>query len=169
LACLVIVAGSLIRSRRRRASDPDDVVVADPVALDERPDFSSPTDPRPLGRRPGVIVAGVVLSGLLGLVTGGPIAGAAAALAVLAALTLSRGRSVPALGAVLVLVLGVAEVVRHQIVNKYLPGSGWPSHFTAASTIVLIAVVLLGADAALEMARRIRARQSTDQETAPLP
>jgi arabinofuranan 3-O-arabinosyltransferase len=167
LVCLAIVGASMIRSRRRRANGPDDVAMDRAVVLDETPLLSSPTTAMPVHRRWVVIAASVVLSGILGLAAGGPAAGAVVAVAVLAALTLSRGRSALALGSAFVLLLGVAEVVRHQVVNKYLPGAGWPSHFSVASTIVLVAIVLLGADATLEIVRRHKAGSSSGPEPAP--
>jgi hypothetical protein len=160
LLCLAIVVASLVRSRRKRLASPELAVSANSELASAPPELSSPTTQRRLDRRPSVIVTGVVLSGLLGLVAGGPIAGIVTGAAVLVALLFSRGRAVIALGAVLVIVLGAGEVVRHEHVNMYLPGAGWPLHFTTASTIVLVAVTLLGADACLEMARRMRARKS---------
>jgi arabinofuranan 3-O-arabinosyltransferase len=170
LACLAIVAASVYRSRRRRgsATEAEAAAAADhPRDRGDSPRVVSPTRRLQPSRRGAVVFSGVVLSGILGLVAGGPVAGIAAALAVLAALTWSRGRSVLALGAAMVVVVGAAEVVRHQLVNRYIAGAGWPSHYSVASTIVLVAVVLLGADASLEMARRIRAHHATDDEASP--
>ncbi len=171
LVCLVIVAAAVYRSRRRRGSEGSEAetaaAAAHPMDRPDSPRLDSPARRLQPSRRAGVVISGVVLSGIVGLVAGGPIAGIAVALAVLAALTWSRGRSVLAVGAVVLVVVGAAEVVRHELVNRYIAGAGWPSHFSVASTIVLVAVILLAADASLELARRIRAQHAADDEAPP--
>ena len=171
LVCLVIVAAAVYRSRRRRGSEGTEAetaaTAAHPLDRADGPRLDSPARRLQPSRRAGVVISGVVLSGIVGLVAGGPIAGIAVALAVLAALTWSRGRSVLAVGAVVLVVVGAAEVVRHELVNRYIAGAGWPSHFSVASTIVLVAVILLAADASLELARRIRAQSAADDEAPP--
>jgi hypothetical protein len=59
---------------------------------------------------------------------------------------------------------GVFDVVLHQYRYRYPPG-GWPTQFNRASTLIWGAILLAGADAALEMVRRVRA---TRAERAPV-
>jgi hypothetical protein len=173
LACLAVVVVTTIRSRRRqgRADKADDGEVAvapvlDPVAS---PDLSSvhaelmwPLEPGRITRRRGAIVAGVVLAGLGAWFAAGPAVAIIVAAAAACALTLNRGRATFLLGSVALMLLAVLEVVRHQAVNHYLAGSGWPAHFDLASSFVWASILLLAADGALEAVRARRARRMAE-------
>jgi hypothetical protein len=54
---------------------------------------------------------------------------------------------------------GAFDVVLHQYRYRYPPG-GWPTEFNRASTLIWGAILLVGADAALEMVRRLRATRA---------
>jgi hypothetical protein len=61
---------------------------------------------------------------------------------------------------------GAFDVVLHQYRYRYPPG-GWPTEFNRAATLIWGAILLAGADAALEMIRRLRATRAERAAAAP--
>jgi hypothetical protein len=109
------------------------------------------------------VATGTILGGLCAWALGGPLAGFLVALAVLLAMKLRHGRLIALATGAFLMAAGALEVLVHQERYRYPPG-GWPTHFDRASTIVWAAVLILGAEAALEAVRRIRAH--TDEAGA---
>jgi hypothetical protein len=77
-----------------------------------------------------------------------------------------RGRALLLAAGALLIGAGALDVVVHQMRYRYPPG-GWPTHFDRASTLVWAAVLLLGADAALEAVRRFRDRDRPPGRRGP--
>ncbi|MHB8456259.1 MAG: discoidin domain-containing protein, partial [Acidimicrobiales bacterium] len=157
LACLLVVFGSLVRARRSpspptsRAEDhgTPGLLPALPALCQWSQERSQVHDWRRVG-------LGCVIAGLLALLLAGPLAGLIVAVACLVAMTVPWGQMLLCGGAGLVMIAAALEVVRHQYVNRYLPGGGWPAHFGLASSLVWLAVVLLGAHAGIEAIRERR-------------
>ena len=162
------------RRRRRHGVRPD--VGRDPVRRRDRPRRRR-RGPRAGGRRPGpirssgaarcfvrrappahAVVAAVVLGGGAWAV-GGPFAGVVAAVGVVLTLTVVWGRTALRVAAVALMAGGALDVVFHQDRYRY-PAGGWPTQFDRAATLMWGAVMLLAADAALEMVRAWRAGRS---------
>ena len=156
VTCLGILAVAVVRRRRRRnrSAEGDAVAHAFPGwegLRPERTDF--------LRSRPARVAVGTVAAGAVAWALGGPLAGGLTAAGVLVALTLWWGRSALRVAAVALLAAGAADVVFHQARYHY-PSSGWPTQFGRASTMVWAAIMLLAADAVLEVVRRIRSGPS---------
>jgi len=184
-ACLAIALSSFVLARRRRRAGPRPgaatvghggdgtgspagaglPAVASTALPPEHPELDLSLPCSPGLSQPWKVVLGVLLSGALGIALAGLADGLVAAAVVLVALAIRRGRRLVSAGAALVMLLGAAEVVRHQLVNRYLPGAGWPAHFTLASSLVWLAAVLLGADAAWEAwrTRKVQGRSRPSQ------
>lgn len=146
LACAVILLVPLLRRRRRAPGGP----LSDGSVLHEGALVASPV------RRSSRIALGAVLAALGAFAIAGPLAGAVVAVVSLLAMALPRGRLILPAAATAVLVAGALTVAVGEHVDRYLPGGGWPSHFSVASSLVWIALGLLGADAGLEALRRRR-------------
>jgi hypothetical protein len=185
-ACVVVVAVTTVTARRRRrrrlagsaagagggASDvaatraDNDARVAPPADPLASPDlaadharFASPFEPGRTSRRPPAIAGGALAAGLVALALAGPVVGAIVGVAALCALLLERGRAVFLVGSIVLMAVAALEVVRHQAVNRYIAGPGWPAHFNVAAMLVWAAVLLLAADTALEAVQARRARR----------
>jgi len=159
LACLFLLF--LPRGRRRLGSwrdaapaDDDAPRLAAPIAADIRPvpAFAS-------------VVVGVVTGIVAGVITV-PVTGVIVGAATLIALMVPRLRILLGLAAVgCVLAAGVYVVARQG--SAHITDSGsWPSEFGLASTLTWVGVVLLGADAVVEVVRRWRS-PSSDGPTDP--
>jgi hypothetical protein len=92
------------------------------------------------------------------------IAGATAVVA-LAGLWWSHARSILSLSAVGCIAAAGAVTVFDQVRHHYPPGSAWPHNFETAGVLALVGVVALGTDAAIELARQHRSRQSLNART----
>lgn len=195
LACLLIVLASAVtglRRRRRQATVEAVSAPLDPEAgtappaqsareagtapaaqaaatASPAPEIVSPLTPEPVSRRPFVVGAGVVLATLLAFAAGGPIIAAVTAAGVLAGLVWRRGRAVLLLGSCAVLAVAAAEEVLQEHFGRYLPGSGWSSHFSFAAELVLMAVVALAADAVLEIVRQVRRERAAEGSAGGCP
>jgi hypothetical protein len=78
---------------------------------------------------------------------------------VLLSMLLWWGRWVLRAAVVALMAGGALDVVFHQYRYRYPPG-GWPTQFNRASTLIWGAILLAGADAALEIVRRLRATRA---------
>jgi len=77
------------------------------------------------------------------------------ALFVVLALVVPRARGLLAVAVVGFAAAGAVYTVTRQA-SQHFPSGGWPIHFEAANIMVWAAIVLLGADAVVELARRRR-------------
>ena len=156
--CLAVV---LVAWRRRRTT----VAVSGGVDTGFEPSLTvARSAPAPGSPRRWVRVAlGTVVAGAVAWALGGPLAGGAVAVAVLLAMTVRGGRILVRVAGALLMVAGALDIVVHQERYRYPPG-GWPTHFDRAATLIWAAVLILGADAALECVRRIRDRGGHDAD-----
>lgn len=141
VVCLVIVLLAAWRRRQRpRAVLPE--MTARLVQL---------RDLEPAGTSGRVVALGALAALVVGWGIGGPFAGVAAAIGLALGLRTLGGRiALRAASAVLLAVAGAAVVLQEHF-SRYVPGSGWAAHFSAASTLVWVAVVLLAADCAIDL------------------
>ena len=163
VVCLVLACWPR-RGRRRnaggRADDDDDVLSEGPGAQAVRTDdgsgqlvLGSPLSST--GVRPGwrglvlvPLVAGGIAAALIVPAAGLPVAAAA-----LVAVVLRHGRVLLAAGCV-ALVVGVDWMVTaSQALHHFAAEFGWPQHFETAGRVAWLAVVVLSADAIVEIAR----------------
>jgi hypothetical protein len=160
LACIGIVLGSLVRSRRRRPSlaAADAEASEDAVGGAPEPVLANPADFSPASPPSGRLAVGVVAAGLVGYAAGGPWAGAAVGAGVLVALVARRGRVALRAASALAMAGSGFAIVIHEHFGRIGPGGGWPSYFGIEATFVWIAVCLLGADVALDIAGTTRRR-----------
>jgi hypothetical protein len=161
--CVAIVIVAWLRRRRTApagpagsAADPGDQPSIDRLG-------------RPSGfamSNPVYLVLGTVVAGAAAWALGGLFAGVVTAVGVLLSMLLWWGRWVLRAAAVALMTGGVLDVVFHQYRYRYPPG-GWPTQFNRASTLIWGAILLAGADAALEMVRRLRATRAERAPVAP--
>ena len=161
--CVAIVIVAWLRRRRTApvgpagsAADPGDQPSIDRLG-------------RPSGfamSNPVYLVLGTVVAGTAAWALGGLFAGVVTAVGVLLSMLLWWGRWVLRAAAVALMAGGVLDVVFHQYRYRYPPG-GWPTQFNRASTLIWGAILLAGADAALEMVRRLRATRAERAPVAP--
>jgi arabinofuranan 3-O-arabinosyltransferase len=125
------------------------------------------------GNRPPLVVS-TALAVVVGLVAAalpvppwGVPAGIATALAVFAASTFSRARSLLTVGAVACVLGVVLDMILRQAVEHLHPGIGWPASFPTADTLTWLAVLALVADVAVELVRR--GGRSATPELPPPP
>jgi hypothetical protein len=189
LACLVIVAVSMVRRRQRRHRDGP---VSELLGADDGADTSAydgagegagegadegadggadPVVVSPIGeaapqRGRATTIAIALGCGAVGLFVGGPVTGAVLALAVFGATRLRWGRGVLTLGALLAMATAAVTIVAMEYVRRYVAGPGWPSHFDVPAEIVWIAVSLLAADAGIELVRRRNDHRRTPDDRA---
>ncbi len=163
LACLAILAVSLLRRRRRRR---EGLV---PAMVEPRADSVLASPLVAPGRRPGVI--GIVLTTLVALVVGAavvaPWVGVLVAAAVLIALLFPRWRAVVSLVPALALA-GCGAYIAVKQYHVRLPATfEWPTFFWQVRTLGWIAVLFLFADALVELVRTRALRTDQDPEPAP--
>ncbi|HXQ75828.1 MAG TPA: alpha-(1-_3)-arabinofuranosyltransferase family protein [Acidimicrobiales bacterium] len=158
---------SIFFRRRLRAAHAatgaTDATVAAPVrawARDDPPELTSPLSAR--RGRPrwwAYPVAPVLAGGIAAGVLTRPTIGLAVAAAVLVVLVVRHLRLLLTLTAIGLLASTAVYTVMHQSVFHFPPG-GWPINFEPASNLAWTAVVLLAADAIVEIARGISARSA---------
>jgi fructose-specific phosphotransferase system IIC component len=71
------------------------------------------------------------------------------------ALVVPRSRGLLAVVVVGFAAGGVVYTIVHQA-TEHFPSGGWPAHFESANVLVWTAIVFLGADAVVEVVRRLR-------------
>jgi len=165
---LMIAGGRRPRPPRTVASDPARPV--EPVLARPWP-WRSPV---PVTRRPSILAAAI--TAVVFAVAAGvnienqrfyPLAAAAIALALFAALRDARWRSWFGLAAAGAYALAAAFVVVQQVRREFVSDFVWPAHFDRVHILALVAIFLLLAEAVLDLARgRSRA---PDRETATEP
>ena len=171
LLCLVILIWSMVRARRRRARAAGVGSEGGDLEASGRPEASGRLAGHPelsfdvltaVGGGRAVadwrrVAVGVLLTAAIGILVAGPVVGAVAAVVALVAMTVPRARSLLSSLAAVVMIVAAAAVVLLEHVDRFLPGGGWPAHFSLASSLIWLAVVLLGADAFWEAIRIRRA------------
>jgi hypothetical protein len=161
IACLAIVAVSLLRRRRRRR---EGLV---PAAVEPRVDARLESPLVAPGRRPGVV--GIALTTLIALAVGAavvtPWVGLVLGAAVLLVLLFPRWRGVLSLVPAIALA-GCGAYIAVKQYHVRLPATfEWPTFFWQVRTLGWIAIVFLAADALVEIVRT-RSRRS---DPAPAP
>jgi arabinofuranan 3-O-arabinosyltransferase len=146
------------RRARRRARDGDDAS----VAFDGVGELASPL--LATGRRPrvGATVAGVLAVGVAGAVLARWWVGVLAALGTLAVLLWPRLRPVLTLGAPAALGLCALYVIVQQYRHAYVSDLDWPARFDRINDVAWLAVILLLADAAVELLRQRAANRERE-------
>lgn len=158
------------RGRRHALGHPH--ALGDTVAgvRDDPPELGSPLSAA--GRRPpwwAFVVAPVLSGGIAAGVLVRPKIGLAIAAAVLLILIVRHLRWLLTLTALGVTASTAVWVIKHQEAFHF-PAGGWPINFEPASLLAWTAVVLLAADAIIEVARRASATPAPPaQEQAPQP
>ena len=168
LVCVVLA----LRRRRRDAEDSGEAAAA--AGVDGATEAASPFGPGPGGR---LGAGGAILTGLVAGVLGAVLAPwwAGIVLGVLVAVVAWRPRlRVLLTGGACACVAAVAVYVAvQQYRYDYEYGYFWVEHFDAATGVAWLAMLLLGADAGLELVRRRRRDPSplpaTDADPAPDP
>jgi hypothetical protein len=161
IACLVVIALSLLRSRRRRR---EGLV---PAPIEPRADAELESPLVAPGRRPGVV--GIVLTTVIALAVGAavvtPWVGLLVGAAVLLVLLAPRWRGLLSLVPTIALA-GCGAYIAAKQYRTNLPATfEWPTFFWQVRTLGWIAIVFLAADALVEIVRT-RSRRS-DPEPAP--
>jgi len=164
LACLAIVVTGWLSRRRRRATTIGATEEAGGATIVIDVPFTGTGD-APSSRWSRVVL-GTVVAGACAFAFGGPFAGIVVAIGIALAMSWRRGRALLLAAGALLIGAGALDVVVHQMRYRYPPG-GWPTHFDRASTLVWAAVLLLGADAALEAVRRFRDRDRPPGRRGP--
>jgi arabinofuranan 3-O-arabinosyltransferase len=167
LACVAIVGIGWLWHRRRKVTGNDDdkagsMPSASMIAL--RLPFIGPDEER--STHFAHIAVGTVVAGLAAWALGGPFAGIVVTTGVLVAMIYRRGRSILLASSALLMLAAALDVVVHQERYRY-PSGGWPTHFDRASTLAWAAVLLLAAEAGLEVVRRFRARSGPADRDGP--
>ena len=158
--------------RRRRAAHAAAVGAPAPVrswARDDPPELTSPLSAR--RGRPrwwAYAVAPVLAGGIAAGVLTRPRIGLAVAGAVLVILLVRHLRFLLTLTALGLVAATAVYTVVHQSVFHFPPG-GWPINFEPASNLAWTAVVLLAADAIVEIARGASRRPTPPDDAAPPP
>ena len=156
-------AGSATGSAALRASAsvdaPTPVDAEEELVLDRRPRFQLPFGYE--GPRASVLVSLItaVLAGGVAAAIASPRAGAGVAAATLLVLLVPRLRVLLAVAAVGCVVVAACYVVVHQYQLRVPDNGSWPQSFGVASTWAWAGVVFLGADGAVDVALRARARR----------
>ncbi len=134
-----------------------------PTTQDERPRLSDPF--RSGGRPPSMpwAVGIALLGGLVAAAIVAPLAGLAIAALLFLGLRVSRARIVLALGAVGLVALTGAVMVRGQAVHGFILDIMWPSHFPLANSLAWMGICLLAADAVVIAVRRRPARAGEEK------
>jgi hypothetical protein len=163
LACLVIIAVSWLRHRRRRR---EGLV---PAAIEPRADAELESPLVAAGRRPGIV--GIVLSTLIALGVGAivvaPWVGLLVGAAVLLVLLAPRWRAVLSLVPVIALG-GCGAYIAAKQFRTHLPATfEWPTFFWQVRTLGWIVIVFLAADALVEIVRTRSHRGERDPEGEP--
>jgi arabinofuranan 3-O-arabinosyltransferase len=157
LLCTALALGLLSR-RRSPAAQPQPPAAGPPGNAGEPPVFRWPlvaAGTRPRGR---VVAATAIGAGLLAAVLINPLPGLLVGLLVLAALVRPRVRVVLAIGAPVALGLAGLYVLVEQTLNEYPPVFEWPTFFDRIHVLGWLAVVLIAADALVEVVRTRRRR-----------
>ena len=160
LACVVIIAVSLLLRRRRGR---EGLV---PAPIERRADAELASPLVAPGRRPGVF--GIVLTTLIALGVGAavvtPWVGVLVGAAVLLVLLAPRWRGVVSLVPVIALG-GCGAYIAAKQFRTHLPATfEWPTFFWQVRTLGWIAIVFLAADALVEIARTRARRGDRDPE-----
>jgi arabinofuranan 3-O-arabinosyltransferase len=160
--CLVLALWPAERRRRRRHVHADAVPRddADPtVVLDRRPSLQIPFGSE--GPRASILVSVVtalVAGGVAAAITM-PRVGLVVGAATLLVLVVPRLRFILAMAAVVCVVAAAAYVIVHQHQVMVPDNGSWPHSFEVASQWAWAGVVFLGADGAVDVALRARARR----------
>jgi hypothetical protein len=128
-----------------------------PWTRDDAPALTTPLSVG--GRRPpwwGYVVAPALAGGIAAAVSTRPKIGLAVAAAVLVVLVVRHARALLTLTAVGLVCATAVYVIKHQMAFHF-PAGGWPINFEPASVLTWAAVVVLAADAVVEVARRVHA------------
>jgi hypothetical protein len=140
------------------------------AAAGPRPDIPVLVSVHDRWRRPhpAVVVVATILSGLVAAAVVPPpwdlLAGLAIGGAVLIGLLAPFGRVVTAVGAAGCMLATGLVVVTREVGSKFPNDGTWPQRFAIAGTLAWFAVLALGADGLVEVARR-PARRATDETT----
>ena len=190
LACLVLAIWPVERRRRRRrpgahapgvgaetqpeggpssatAAGADDADLQQ--VLDRRPKLQLPFGSE--GPRTSVLVSGATaaLAGLVAAAIAAPPAGLAVGLATLVVLLVPRLRFLLGMAAVACVAAAGIYVAVHQNQLHVTDNGSWPQSFGTASKWAWAGVVFLGADGAVDVALRSRARRTARRAGTPLP
>jgi arabinofuranan 3-O-arabinosyltransferase len=161
LACLLVAVWPRRWRRTRRAAhaprgpDRGATPLAD-VPIDATPLLGSPLAFE--GRSP-TFARALVIAAATGFVAGfftAPLTGVAVGIATATALLLKEGRAILTVGSVLLVGGAGLYVVLHQASGHFIAGGFWPAQFSLAATMTWMGVVFLGADAVIEVGRRVR-------------
>jgi hypothetical protein len=156
VVCVAIVMVAWLRRRRTARVGPAGSA-ADPL---DQPSIDLLGRPNGFTMsNPVYLVLGTVVAGAAAWALGGLFAGVVTAVGVLLSMLLWWGRWVLRAAVVALMAGGALDVVFHQYRYRYPPG-GWPTQFNRASTLIWGAILLAGADAALEIVRRLRATRA---------
>ncbi len=113
-------------------------------------------------------IAVAVLTGVVGALIAAPLTGLVAGVATLVALVVPRIRGLLGIAAVALMIASGTYVVVHQAQIHAIPGGNWTSYFGPAGSVAWAAVVFLGADAVVEITRRLMTRHTaTEPDTGP--
>jgi hypothetical protein len=160
LACLVIVGFVLVRRRRRGRAAVEEEAPLDAAAprTGAGPELA---DPRVApGSRTSTLrtIVGTAVMALAGTVFVAPWAGVLVGLATLVVLVRPRWRVLVSLTPALALAICGAYVALKQYRSDVAPTFEWPAFFDAVRDVGWLAVVLLAADAVVELVRTVSRR-----------
>jgi hypothetical protein len=160
--CLVLALWPVGRRRRRRHAHVDPVPRddADPdVVLDRRPKLQVPFGSE--GPRASILVSAVtaIVAGGVAVATTTPRVGLVVGAATLLVLLVPRLRILMGVAAVACVIAAAGYVIVHQHQTLVPDNGSWPHSFEVASQWAWAGVVLLGADGAVDVALRARARR----------
>ncbi|HEX5613653.1 MAG TPA: alpha-(1-_3)-arabinofuranosyltransferase family protein [Acidimicrobiia bacterium] len=157
LAVLLCV-GIVVATRRQR--------LPELAPIDARVTLRSPfVGSAPLAR--GASVIGPLVGGTAAAIVVAPWAGAVVAAAVLATVRTRHGRSILTVLPAGLVALAAVYIVRNQIRYDLPPVFEWPTFFPRARSLAWLAVVLLGADALVEVLERRRGTRSDPPVRSP--
>jgi hypothetical protein len=160
LLCLLIVAWSVVRMRRRAS----DGVGISPYPSPEAT-LRSPLDFGGHAPRPWAMYSTTVLAGVGAAVLVRPWVGLVVAGLVYLVMRVPRLRFVLSLGPA-ALLFGVGLYIAYgQFAHRYQAGLGWPTFFENARTAGWLAIVLLAADGAIGLARGAEDRPEDEPDT----
>jgi hypothetical protein len=169
VACLLLALLPIRRRWNRRRSSVGPAMQesdVEHVTVEEGPDLVLPyQSPATLPSVDAAIGIGIV-TGVAAALVAAPLTGIAVGVATGVVLRFPKARLILGLAATGCILAAGAYITIRQGINPTAPNGGWPTGFKLATTLVWAGVLLLGADAVVEMSSRWAQRKREEGRTS---